>query len=101
MIKVNSLNFFDKGFFGKTMAEYAKENASRKVLNSSSLKMNSIDDFNKHFDIISNAPKWKECLWMIFMKLFLLIFPKFFRVIDLNNRKGEFYDSIKNTEIGA
>lgn len=60
MIKVNSLNFFDKGFFGKTMAEYAKENASRKVLNSSSLKMNSIDDFNKHFDIISNARKMER-----------------------------------------
>ncbi len=46
--KVNSLNSFDKGFFGKTMQAYAKENKG-KVQNSSKLELSSIDDLNKYF----------------------------------------------------
>jgi len=49
-IKLNSLNPFDRGFFGKTMAAWAKINKTRgEMLNPSNLKMSSIDDFNKHF----------------------------------------------------
>ena len=42
--KVNSLNSFDKGFFGKTMQAYAKENKG-KVQNPSKLELSSIDVF--------------------------------------------------------
>ncbi len=46
--KVNSLNPFDKGFFGKTMQAYAKEYKG-KVLTPSKLEQSSIDDLNKYF----------------------------------------------------
>lgn len=49
-IKVNSLNPFDRDFFGKTMADWVnKRKYSGKMLYPSNLKQSSIDDFNKHF----------------------------------------------------
>ncbi len=49
-IKINCLDSFDKGFFGKTMTEWSNINKARKVSqNASSLKQDSFDDFNKHF----------------------------------------------------
>lgn len=47
--KVNSLFPFDKAFFGKPMRAWANRN-SGEMLYPSRLKMDSIDDFNKHFD---------------------------------------------------
>ncbi len=49
-IKINCLDSFDKGFFGKTMSEWAQINKSRKISpNGSNLKMSSVDDLNKYF----------------------------------------------------
>jgi hypothetical protein len=48
VLKVNSLNVFDRNFFGKPMKEWA----NRKIvgtLPSSNIKLDSVDDFNKHF----------------------------------------------------
>jgi hypothetical protein len=48
VLKVNSLNVFDRKFFGKSMKEWA----NRKIvgtLSSSNIKLDSVDDFNKHF----------------------------------------------------
>ncbi len=47
--KVNSLYPFDKAFFGKPMRAWANRK-SGEMLHSSNLKMDSIDDLNKHFD---------------------------------------------------
>lgn len=55
----NVLNVMDKGFFAKTMAEYAKMNAN-KIVKSSELKFNSVDDFAKHFDCFKNLPKMER-----------------------------------------
>ncbi len=46
--KVNSLNPFDKAFFGKPMSAWANRN-SGEMLKPSKFTMDSIDDFNKHF----------------------------------------------------
>lgn len=58
MVKVNSLNPFDKGFFGKTMSAWAKRDI--KISNPSNLKMTSIDDFNRHFDLQLMAKKLEK-----------------------------------------
>lgn len=50
--KVNSLNPFDKGFFGKTLNSWSKRNVAES-LTPSNLKLDSFDDFNKHFDIFT------------------------------------------------
>lgn len=48
-MKITSLNPLDKGFFGKTMREWA--NCRMNIANEkpSKLQMTSVDDFNKHF----------------------------------------------------
>ena len=49
-LKVNSLNPFDRNFFGKTIASLARDQKVRgEFLNSSVLKHDSIDDLNKFF----------------------------------------------------
>ncbi len=45
--KVDFLYPFDKGFFGKTLADSA--NKAVKIDNPSNLKMDSVDDLVKHF----------------------------------------------------
>lgn len=61
MIKVNSLNPFDKGFFGKTMAAAQMMNRSRgEMLYPSKLSLDSIDDFNKHFDMMKLNSKFEK-----------------------------------------
>lgn len=49
-IKVNSLNPFDKAFFGKTMASRARDLRNRgEFLNPTILKSDSVDDLNHFF----------------------------------------------------
>lgn len=49
-LKVNSLNPFDRNFFGKTIASLARDQKVRgEFLNSSVLKHDSIDDLNQFF----------------------------------------------------
>ena len=60
--KVNSLNPFDKAFFGKTMQAYANRN-SGEILNPTKLELSSIDDLNHYFskkiitERLERAPK--------------------------------------------
>lgn len=50
MTIIRSLNSFDKGFFGKTMSEWAEFHKTiAKNSRPSELKMSSIDDFNNYF----------------------------------------------------
>lgn len=46
--KVNSLNPFDKKFFGKSMAAWSNRK-SADISNPVKMELSSIDDFNKHF----------------------------------------------------
>lgn len=55
----NFLNVMDKGFFGKSMAEYAKQNIS-KISKSVTPKLDSIDDFNKYFEGFKSLPKMER-----------------------------------------
>ena len=59
-IKINSLNPFDKGFFGKTMNDWAKYHKDHPLkADSSNLKMSSVDDFNKYFQYKLGVVKGK------------------------------------------
>ena len=59
--KVNSLNPFDKGFFGKSIAAWSKIQKSKgEMLAPSVLKSDSIDDFNRHFDMLLFKPKFEK-----------------------------------------
>lgn len=57
MIKLTSLNAFDKGFFGKTLVS---GKSVGKISKPSNLKQDSVDDLLAHFDLFKNPPKLEK-----------------------------------------